>query len=168
VTVTPSLYEDEENGIKRYVIGIYVGQNQRITGVSTLKYAFYEIGHYMSNTWKSLGLLVKGRTDKVRLSGPVGMAQMVDSSYNVAMDSGGVPDVILTMINLAMFLSINLGILNLIPIPGLDGGRLVFLLIEVVRGKPVSQEKEGIVTMIGVIALIALMVVVLFNDIASL
>jgi regulator of sigma E protease len=93
---------------------------------------------------------------------------MVDSSYNVAMDSGGVPDVILTMINLAMFLSINLGILNLIPIPGLDGGRLVFLLIEVVRGKPVSQEKEGIVTMIGVIALIALMVVVLFNDIASL
>jgi len=72
---------------------------------------------------------------------------------------------VLTMLDLALFLSVNLGVMNLLPIPALDGGRLIFLLIEVVRGKPVPPEKEGYVHLAGMIALMVLMVIVLFNDI---
>ena len=63
---------------------------------------------------------------------------------------------------------IDFGIMNLLPIPALDGGRLVFLLIELVRGKPVDPEKEGMVHMAGMAVLMALMVLVLFNDIRNL
>jgi regulator of sigma E protease len=69
---------------------------------------------------------------------------------------------------LAMLISVNLGVLNLLPIPALDGGRLLFMLIEVVRGKPVPPEKEGIVHLIGMAALFILMIFVLFNDIMRL
>ena len=64
--------------------------------------------------------------------------------------------------NLAALISANLGVMNLLPIPALDGGRLVFLIIEALRGKPVKREHEGIVNFIGMILLVILMVVVLF------
>ena len=65
-------------------------------------------------------------------------------------------------------ISANLGVMNLLPLPALDGGKLVFLLIEAVRGKPVPREKEGMVHFVGIILLMVLMVVVLFNDISKL
>ena len=65
-------------------------------------------------------------------------------------------------------ISANLGVLNLLPIPALDGGRLVFLLIEAVRKKRIAPEKEGMVHFIGFAALMALMVFVMYNDIMRL
>ena len=64
--------------------------------------------------------------------------------------------------------SVNLGIMNLLPLPALDGGRLLFLFVEVVRGKPVSPDKEGLVHFIGFVALMVLMVFVLYNDISRI
>ena len=75
---------------------------------------------------------------------------------------------LLNMMNLVVLLSVNLGILNLLPLPALDGGRLLFMLIEVVRGKPVPPEKEGLVHFIGMAALLVLMVVVMYNDMMRL
>ena len=72
------------------------------------------------------------------------------------------------MMNIMLMLSVNLGILNLLPIPALDGGRLVFLLVEVVRGKPVPPEKEGIVHFVGLVFFMVLMVFVFFNDLANI
>ncbi len=167
-TITPVLYEDEETGTSRYVIGVFIGEYDTVSGIETFKYAGYMFNYYLTSTWKSLGLLVRGRTDKVELSGPVGMAEMVDQSYETAMQEGGIIDVILNMINLAMLLSINLGLMNLLPIPALDGGRLVFLLVEVIRGKPVPEKYEGMIELVGVAALILLMVVVLFHDVSKL
>ena len=69
---------------------------------------------------------------------------------------------------MCLILSANLGIMNLLPIPALDGGRLVFILIEAVRGKPVDPEKEGMIHMAGMAVLMTLMVLILFNDIANL
>ena len=69
------------------------------------------------------------------------------------------------MINFAVLLSVNLGVMNLLPIPALDGGRLLFMLIEVVRGKPIPPEKEGMVHFVGFVALMILMVFVMYNDI---
>ncbi len=71
------------------------------------------------------------------------------------------------MLDLAILLTVNLGVLNLLPIPGLDGGRLLFAFVEVIRGKPIPKEKEGYVHLAGMVALIALTVVVLFNDIGK-
>ena len=72
------------------------------------------------------------------------------------------------MLNIALLLSVNLGIMNLLPLPALDGGRLVFLLIEAVRGKPIPPEKEGMVHFAGFVALMILMVFVMYNDIMRL
>ena len=74
----------------------------------------------------------------------------------------------LMLINFTILLSANLGVMNLLPIPALDGGRLVFLIIEAVRGKPIDKEKEGMVHMAGMMVLLALMVLILFNDVRKL
>jgi regulator of sigma E protease len=95
------------------------------------------------------------------------MATIVGDTLEVAQPYGwGV--VILSMLNIVMILSVNLGIINLLPLPALDGGRLIFVIIEMVRGKPVPPEKEGMVHLAGMIALMILMVFVLFNDISRL
>ena len=77
-------------------------------------------------------------------------------------------DGILQIVNLGIIISANLGVMNLLPLPALDGGRLVFMFIEAIRGKRVSPEKEGWVHGIGMILLLALMAFVLFNDVKRL
>jgi len=167
-TITPTEYIDEDSGTSTYIIGIYIGKSAKVTGISTLKYAAYNIEYYFTSTIKAIELLVQGGTDKVEISGPVGMIEMVDNSYTGAKNSGGYASVILTMINLAMFLSINLGIMNLLPFPALDGGRLVFCFIEVIIGKSVPREKEAMIEFLGALALIIIMIVVMFHDISKM
>ena len=78
---------------------------------------------------------------------------------------------ILTMLEIVVLLSVNLGILNLLPLPALDGGRLLFMLVEVIRGEkgdPVSPEKEGMVHFAGLVVLMVLMVFIMYNDIMRL
>ena len=74
----------------------------------------------------------------------------------------------MNLLNIAILLSANLGVMNLLPIPALDGGRLVFLIVEAVRRKRVPPEKEGMVHIAGFALLMVLMVVVLFNDIRNI
>ncbi len=155
---------DEEAG--RYYMGIYLGQYGNIEGIETLKYAWYEVRYYFKSTYRSLVLLVKGKLSKDDVSGPVGMVKMVDDTYEEAKPYG-ISAVVLTMLSLTVLLSVNLGVMNLLPLPALDGGRLVFQFIEVIVGKPVPAEKEGLVHMVGMIALMGLMVFVLFNDITK-
>ena len=88
------------------------------------------------------------------------VGDMVDQSKSL-----GVSAVVLNLLYFGILLSANLGVMNLLPIPALDGGRLLFQIIEVIRRKPIDPEKEGIVTMIGFALLMALMVFVMFNDI---
>ena len=72
------------------------------------------------------------------------------------------------ILNLIVVFSANLGVMNLIPFPALDGGRLVFLLWELVTGRPVNQKVEGMISLIGMALLMALMFLVIFNDIRIL
>ena len=67
-----------------------------------------------------------------------------------------------------VLLSANLGVMNLLPLPALDGGRLVFLIIEAIRRKPIDREKEGTIHAVGMIVLLVLMVFILFNDVRKL
>lgn len=155
---------DEEAG--RYYIGITHGEFLDCSPLQTLQYAFYTMEYTVQATFKSLSMLVKGQLTKDDIAGPVGIVKVVDETYDVA-KTYGASSVVLSMINIALLLSVNLGILNLLPIPALDGGRLVFLLIEAIRGKPIPPEKEGMVHLAGMMALMVLMALVLFNDISK-
>lgn len=73
-----------------------------------------------------------------------------------------------TVLMIAAILSINLGVINLLPVPALDGARIVFLVIEGIRGKPISREKEGMVHFVGLMLLFALMIVITYKDIMRL
>ena len=102
------------------------------------------------------------------MAGPVGIAVNVVGKVYEETKEAGMMNVLVNMLNITLMLSVNLGILNLLPIPALDGGRLVFLLIEVIRGKPVPPEKEGMVHFIGLMFFMVLMVFLLFNDISNI
>ncbi len=161
VQVTP-VYSSEN-----YVVGM--GYNMQRTGteknpLKVLKYSYTEVKFWIKTTVASLGQLIQGNVSKDDIAGPVGIVNIIGDSYENTKDEG-VFMTILQMMYISILLSANLGVMNLLPIPALDGGRLVFLIIEAIRGKPIPAEKEGIVHVIGFIALMLLMVFVVFNDI---
>jgi regulator of sigma E protease len=80
----------------------------------------------------------------------------------------GIHATLLSLAQFSILLSANLGVMNLLPLPALDGGRIVFILIEAVRRKPVPKEKEAVVHLVGMALLMLLMVFVLFNDIRNI
>ena len=115
----------------------------------------------------SLKELVTGHFGMNDLSGPVGVVDAIGDTYEQSKSEGTLM-LWMNMLNMAVLLSANLGVMNLLPLPALDGGRLVFLIIEAIRGKRVSPDKEGMVHFAGFALLMVLMVVVMFNDIMKL
>lgn len=134
--------------------------------VQVFQYGFYETFYWLKATYKSLGLIFRGHFTKDDVSGPVGVVKVVDDTYTETAPYGPAA-VILTFLSLATLLTVNLGVINLLPLPALDGGRLVFLFLELVRGKPIPPEKEGMVHLAGFALLIFVMILVLFNDISK-
>ena len=112
--------------------------------------------NYARMVWASLGMLVTGQVGVDQLSGPVGVAEVMatTASYSIA-----------AFLQLVAFISINLGVMNLLPLPALDGGRLVFLILEGIRRKPVPAKYEGYIHAAGLMLLLALMVYVTGQDI---
>ena len=157
---------DETEG--RYLIGIANAEFVRPKGLEAVKYAWYEMRYSVKNTYKSLAMLLQGQVKRQDVAGPVGIAVNVVGKVYEDTKEAGMMNVLVNMLNITLMLSVNLGILNLLPIPALDGGRLVFLLIEVIRGKPVPPEKEGMVHFIGLMFFMVLMVFLLFNDISNI
>lgn len=164
-TLSPRYSEDD----KRYYMGITSGgEYLKCNPLQVFQYGFYEVEYWVKITYKSLRMLVMGQVSKDDVSGPVGIAQLVGESYDQAEKNYGTSYAILAMLEIVVLLSVNLGIMNLLPIPALDGGRLVFMLVEVVRGKPVPPEKEGMVHFAGLVVLMVLMVFIMYNDIMRL
>lgn len=162
--VTPKYYEKED----RYLIGLQgYGEYVDCRNFNLIPYSYYEVRYCVKATLKSLLMLITGNGSKDDLAGPIGVAQIVGEVSEEASQDGALM-VLINMLNIAMLLSVNLGIMNLLPLPALDGGRLVFLIIEAVRGKRVSPEKEGMVHLAGFVALMILMVFVMYNDLVRL
>ena len=162
--VTPQ--QDSSSGT--YLLGVMNSDFVEPKGFETFKYAWYEMRFSLKQTYKSLGMLFSGRVSREDVAGPVGIAvNVVGKTYDNAKKYGW-EMVLLSMLEITLMLSVNLGILNLLPIPALDGGRLVFLLLEVIRGKPVPPEKEGMVHFIGLMFFMVLMVFIFFNDLANI
>lgn len=163
VKLTPK-YDDE---LKYYRLGVTGGAYQKASVSQMFKYGFYEVEYVIKVTFKSLGMMVTGQVGINDLSGPVGIVNLVDDTYQQTKSDGALT-VIINLMNLAILISANLGVMNLLPLPALDGGRLVFLIIEGVRRKRIPPEKEGMVHMVGIILLLLLMLVVTFNDVRKL
>jgi regulator of sigma E protease len=135
----------------------------RLNVVESAEYAFNRIGFFLQTIAQLPGQILSGTADPaaVRLTGPLGIAQMGGLVLVESIEQSR-PAIILEFIALISFA---LGLTNLLPIPALDGGRILFVLIEIVRGRPIAPEREGMVHLIGIALLLSLMVVVLFNDI---
>lgn len=161
VIVTPEYNEEYE----RYMFGITGGDyDNDFTPIKTLKYSAYYVRYQIVATLKSFFWLITGKVPATELSGPVGVASIVGEEYDAAKSSGALM-IVLTMLNIAVLISANLGVINLLPLPALDGGRIFFILIELILRKPVPPEKEGIVHFVGVALLLLLTFYVLYNDI---
>lgn len=162
--LTPEL--DESTGM--YYLGINCSDFVEEKGLRRVKYAWYEMRYSVKQTIKSLEMLVHGRVGRKDVAGPVGIAVNVVGKMYEETKEYGWETVLLNMLNITLLLSVNLGVLNLLPLPALDGGRLVFLLLEVIRGKPVPPDKEGLVHFIGLVFFMVLMVFILFNDLFNI
>ena len=156
ITLTPSFDEAQQ----RYRIG-----------VSIIAYAPMPSGEYISGAWNqcvysataildALGKLFTTGEGFDQTAGPVGVVQIVAEQTQ----KGGLE----TFLLLLVMISINLGLFNLIPIPGLDGSRIVFMLIEAIRRKPVSQKIEATVHLCGYVLLIGLMIFFTFRDVGRI
>lgn len=163
MTLTPR-YSTQDG---RYYIGLSGGGYMSCNPAQVFQYGFYEVRYWVKATYKSLLMMLQGQAKKEDISGPIGIAQFVGDAYE-EVKPYGISSVIFTMMNIIVLLSVNLGILNLLPFPALDGGRLVFMFLEVLRGKPIAPEKEGMVHFAGLVVFMILMVFVMYNDITKL
>jgi regulator of sigma E protease len=135
---------------------------------------FTVISHTFKNSystarmiWISLGDLIKGKYGINDMSGPVGIVTVIGDAMDSSV-SKTFYDMMQNLLYLVALITINVGLFNLLPLPALDGGRIVFLIIEAIRGKPIKPEHEGIVHFVGLALLMVLMVIVTFNDIVKL
>ena len=121
--------------------------------------------YWLKASVKSIGMLFSGRIKKDDVAGPVGMAQVIGNTIQET-KAYGIGTVLINLVNIALLLSVNLAIMNLIPFPALDGGRLVFLIAELIFRRKIPKKFEAVVTLVGFGALLVLMVLVLVNDVS--
>ena len=142
-------------------------QREKGGALETVGYSCAEIRYWLKATVESLKMLIGGQVGLEEMSGPVGIVSTIGDTYKESRVDGWYY-VTMNMIMIAILLSVNLGVMNLLPIPALDGGRLVFLILEAIRGKALPQEKESMVHFTGFVLLMGLMAVILFSDLHKL
>ena len=154
----------------RYLMGVtFTSRYVKAESLSELAYySAYQVRYCITSTFDSLKMLFTRQVQvDEAVAGPVRIVAMIGENVEESREIG-LSVMLLTLCYWSLILSASLGIMNLLPIPALDGGRLVFLILEAIRGKAIDQEKESLVHMAGLVLLMALMVFVLFNDIRSL
>ena len=157
-----------EHGRGRYIIGISPpGHRTYPNIIASIGYGAHNIRFWVNHTIQSVRMLIVGDVGIDQMAGPVGIVQVVDDTYQASVEHGS-RAVILNLMFITLLLSANIGVLNLLPLPALDGGRLVFILLEIIRGKRVPPDKEGVVHFVGIVLLLSLMAFVMFNDIRNI
>lgn len=154
-TLTFRVMPEESDG--RMVIGIVRGTSRN--PLTALSYTFKQVGFLLTMMLGFFRDLFTGKANLEGVVGPIGLATFVGESAR-----GG----IISLALLTAYISLNLAVVNLLPIPALDGGRLLFILIEMLRGKPIPPEKEGMVHTAGLILLLLLIVFITYQDIVRL
>lgn len=157
------------NGSLASVLGIYGGGRFSAHGnvLVILRYAAYEVKYWIGTTLSSLGMIGRGRVSLDDVSGPVGIVGVISDTYRETRKEGSFM-LFLNMLNMAILLSANLGVMNLLPFPALDGGRIVLLIIEQIRRKKLGDNIEAYINLAGFAVLMGIMVFVMFNDVRKL
>lgn len=151
-----------------YQLGI-AGKGQKTSNpLTVVGYAAVEVRYWIKTTIQSLYQLITGGVSIKQLSGPVGISATMNTVIEEAKETGNNLNVVVNLINFCILLSANLGVMNLLPIPALDGGRLFFLLIELIFKKKLSDEVEGKINQAGMAFLYGLMALVLVMDVSRL
>ncbi|GEM03401.1 zinc metalloprotease [Halolactibacillus miurensis] len=153
--MVPEAYQVDDQTVGR--IGVMRGVER--SWLKAIPYSLNETFYWSKMIITNVAMLISGQFTVDALSGPVGIYDFTDQ----VVQSG-----FYSFLTWTAALSVNLGIINLLPLPALDGGRLLFIGIEAVRGKPISQEKEGLVHFIGFALLMLLMIIVTWNDLQRL
>lgn len=155
--------------INSYSLSQYVTINtyrEKVGFLEAMKYSLYEMEYQVSVVYKSLGYLFAGKASMNDFSGPVRMVSVIGDTVEESKEYGA-ESVIFSIMNIIILLSVNLGVMNLLPFPALDGGHLVFIILEMIRKKKIPQEKEAMVHFAGIMILFAFMIFILFNDIKN-
>lgn len=152
-----NIYNEAEG---KNLIGVTITTERMKFGVgeSALRSVNY-VSATLVETFRFLGRAIQGNASSSDAAGPVAIVAIISE----AVRSSGE-----TVLRQLVLISASLGIMNLLPIPAMDGGRLVFLVIEAIRGKAISREKEGMIHFIGLILLFGLIILLTFNDVGNL
>jgi len=168
---------DEELGTSRYMMGIAMEIRAGFFSplrefldvadpIETIRGAWGMSVYSVTMVIDGLSMIVRRQVDMDDVLGPIGVGQAIDTTLQAAVDAEiPVRSMALFVVQIAILLSANLAVLNLLPIPALDGGRIVFLIIEGIRRKPLPEEKEGWIHLAGFALVIGLAVMIAFNDI---
>lgn len=148
-----------KKGKTSYKYGIGLKSKKRYGFMNSIKYTYIKTGSLFKQMWVTVKSLFTGGVKVDQLSGPVGIYSIVGEQ-----SKAGVANVLYLM----AFLSINVGFLNLLPLPAFDGGHILFIIIEKIKGSPVTPRVENMIHTIGLFLLMALMVYITFNDIIRL
>lgn len=145
---------------------------QEVTAGSVVTQAFKQTATDARLIYISLADIIRGKYSLKDMSGPVGIVDsigdVIDSERDEKTGKINWKSLMDSILYFSSFISINVGVFNILPLPALDGGRFIFLIIEAIRRKPVPPEKEGMVHTIGMAALLLLMVVITVSDITKL
>ena len=159
------------DGETQYKFGI-VPAVQEATPIVVLRESLYSTIEFARLVWLSLGDLIGGQAGLEDLSGPIGIVETVTEVGQQAADTGGIAAGLRTVTYFLAFIAVNLAVMNLLPIPALDGGRILFLVVGLIykmfTKRELNPKYEGFINTAGFIALLALMAIVAFNDIARL
>lgn len=156
ISVEPIVSEDEETGVETKTFGVYIEQ-ETMTGLwGSIKYAFQKFGSIVQSMALTIEGLFTGKISLQALSGPVGMYEVIDSSISYGLAY---------MLYIVAFLSINVGFINILPFPAFDGGHVLFLIIEKIKGSPVNAKFESICHLIGFALLFLLMIYITIQDV---
>ncbi len=124
-----------------------------------ISHTFWRTYSTAKMVWDSLADLIRGRFGLDAVSGPIGMTELVGSAISAGWES---------VLYLLVLLSVNLGVMNLLPVPALDGGRLLFLWWEAITRKPINKNVEAYINAAGLLILMAFMILITFKDIFKL
>ena len=159
VTVKPKAVYTKKHKLKGYTYGFEIKGKHEHSMLSSIKYAFTKFFSIMEQMFFTVWYLITGKISLKLLSGPVGIFSIVGTAAKTGFVS---------VLSLLALISVNVGFINLLPIPAFDGGHILFLIIEKIKGSKVNPKVENTIHTIFFILLMALMLYITFNDILRL
>lgn len=156
--IKPAEVENEDGSVTK-VFGIGQDSTKRRGFVNSLKYAFAKSASILSSMCMIIGSMVTGELSLNSLSGPVGIYSIVGDAAKTSFES---------VLFLTAYLSLNLGFINILPLPAFDGGRVLFLIIEAIRKKKMNPKIENGLNAIFFMLLMALMIIITIKDVINL